>query len=195
MDPRWITLLTLAYLLGSFPSAFVVGKLLRGVDIRQLGNGNSGAANAYRELGFVPGLLVGAADVAKGAASVALANSLVGSPQAALVAGATAVVGHTWPFYLGFWGGRGAATSLGALAALMPQPVGLLLPPALLAARLAGNVTAGFLVLYAPLGLVAWLLGTPGPLVAYAIALPILVIMAHLLNVRRAPGHQAHRPP
>ena len=109
-----------AYLMGSFPSAFIMGRLRKGVDIRQVGSRNMGAMNVFYTVGFVEGALVLALDVAKGAAAVALARYL-GLPEVVqLLAGLAAILGHIFPVFLGFRGGKGGAVCIGVLSFLMP---------------------------------------------------------------------------
>ncbi|MEA3400036.1 MAG: glycerol-3-phosphate 1-O-acyltransferase PlsY [Armatimonadota bacterium] len=111
--------LALAYLIGAIPVGLMVG-LARGVDVRKIGSGNIGATNVVRGLGASFGLLVFAVDVGKGAAGVAVCRSL-GIEGWLLAMGALfAVLGHNFSPYLGFKGGKGVATSLGAMLALAP---------------------------------------------------------------------------
>ena len=109
----------LSYLIGSFSSGFVVGKLYRNVDLRRLGSGSTGATNTLRTLGPGAAALVGVLDVAKGALAVYLAHELLPSgdwrPVAEALAGTFAVVGHCWPVTLQGRGGRGIATGFGAM--------------------------------------------------------------------------------
>ncbi len=112
-----------AYLLGSFPSAYVIGRLRKGVDIRRVGSRNMGAMNVFYQVGFAEGLLVLAVDIGKGAAAVALAH-FAGMPVLVQYLAAVAVVlGHNFPVFLKFQGGRGGATCIGILAFLMPWGV------------------------------------------------------------------------
>jgi acyl phosphate:glycerol-3-phosphate acyltransferase len=114
-----------AYLIGSFPSGYIVGRL-QGVDLRKEGSGNIGATNALRVLGKKWGYLVFAADIFKGWLSVALAYALAQrfAPDQTTVAGILAavfvVLGHNFPVWLGFKGGKGIATSAGIMIALFP---------------------------------------------------------------------------
>ena len=109
-----------AYLMGSFPSAFIMGRLRKGVDIRQVGSRNMGAMNVFYTVGFVEGALVLALDVAKGAAAVAFARYL-GLPEVIqLLGGVVAVLGHIFPVFLAFRGGKGGAVCIGVLSYLMP---------------------------------------------------------------------------
>jgi len=108
-----------AYLLGSFPSAYIVSRLMKGVDIREAGDGRLGATATYRRVGLTGGLIVGLMDLGKGAAAVVLAQG-VGLPLwAVLLAGLAVVVGHNWSIFLHFEGGKGALTIYGVLASLM----------------------------------------------------------------------------
>jgi acyl phosphate:glycerol-3-phosphate acyltransferase len=115
----------LAYLAGSIPSGLLVARGLGGTDPRQQGSGNLGTANVYRLLGRKAGALTLLGDVAKGALPVALARFILtplGSWQDAAVAlvGAAAVLGHVFPLYLGFKGGKAVATTLGVIGVLVP---------------------------------------------------------------------------
>jgi acyl phosphate:glycerol-3-phosphate acyltransferase len=120
--------LFLAYLLGSIPSAYLAGRLVKGIDIRKHGSGNMGATNVFRVLGPGPGMAVLVLDIAKGAAAVLLLPRLAPAGiwrqlqgdwwPCAL--GLAAVLGHTYTCFLGFKGGKGVATSLGVILALAP---------------------------------------------------------------------------
>ncbi len=121
----FVAVIALGYLLGSVPFGLLLGKL-RGVDIREYGSGKPGATNVLRTLGPKFGILVLLGDVAKGAVPVLAARFLLG-PGGEVAAGVAAIVGHNWPVYLKFQGGRGVSTSLGALAA-MSWPISLLAP-------------------------------------------------------------------
>jgi glycerol-3-phosphate acyltransferase PlsY len=113
----------LGYLLGSIPFAYIIGRLKKGVDIREVGGGNVGALNTYREIGPIYGLGVLAADILKGAFPVWIATWLGLDLEWICVAGFAAVVGHNWPIFIKFKGGMGAATVIGVLAALTPVPL------------------------------------------------------------------------
>jgi glycerol-3-phosphate acyltransferase PlsY len=105
----------LAYLIGSISTGYVMGWLLRGIDIRQYGSGRTGGTNALRTLGPVGAAITAAGDVGKSAAAVALAKGLGLSPWVVALAALAAVLGHNYPFYLRFRGGAGVAPTIGAL--------------------------------------------------------------------------------
>jgi len=109
------------YLLGSIPSAYIATRLATGKDIRQIGGGNVGGLNTYREVGLWPAVLVGLADLGKGAAAVAVAIWLLKVPVPfVLLAGLASVVGHNWMLFLKFTGGKGMGATLGTLLVLLP---------------------------------------------------------------------------
>jgi len=123
--------LVLAYLLGSFPSGYLAGRWLKGVDIRTLGSGSTGATNVLRQIGKGPALVVFLIDVLKGTAAVLLAKALLQpdgtnalSDWWVVASGLAALAGHIWPIWLGWRGGKAVATGLGMLLGLA-WPVGL----------------------------------------------------------------------
>ena len=122
----WLGAVALAYLVGAMPSGLIVGRVWRGVDIRNYGSGATGATNVYRTLGRVPAALVLILDFLKGAlpllATRIIASLLeVGGPDwLEAVAGIAVIAGHTWPVYVGFKGGKGIATGAGALTVISP---------------------------------------------------------------------------
>jgi acyl phosphate:glycerol-3-phosphate acyltransferase len=109
-----------AYLLGSFPSAYIAGRLRKGIDIRKVGSYNMGTLNVYYEVGLAEAVLVLLADVAKGIGAVLLARWLDIPLAWQLIAGFVAVVGHCFPVFLKFHGGKGGAPALAILIFLMP---------------------------------------------------------------------------
>jgi glycerol-3-phosphate acyltransferase PlsY len=116
-----IIILVVAYFVGAIPFGVIIGRVFRGVDIRNYGSGGSGATNVNRTLGPVAGGAVLAVDVSKGLVVVALARWAVeGDAWLIAAAGTTAVLGHMFPVYIKFKGGKGVATGLGALAVISP---------------------------------------------------------------------------
>jgi glycerol-3-phosphate acyltransferase PlsY len=115
----WLALLV-GYILGSIPTAVIVTRRVAGVDIRTLGDGNMGARNVKRSIGWRPAIAVAAMDFSKGAAAVLLAQALGLSAGWQVASAAAALVGHGFPLFAGFRGGQGLATTLGSLLALAP---------------------------------------------------------------------------
>ncbi len=116
-------LAVLAYLIGSFPTAYLFGRLLKKVDIRTAGSGNVGGINTYRIVGFLPGLLTILIDIFKGALAVYLALSLSGYSLTVFACGVLVVLGHNYSLFLRFRGGKGLATTLGVFAMLSPTSI------------------------------------------------------------------------
>jgi len=124
-----IIAVVLGYLLGSIPTAYIVTRLARGSDVRQLGGGNVGGLNVYREVGFLPAVVVAIVDLGKGAAAVAISYWLLDlSVPFVLAAALAVVVGHNWMVFLKFSGGKGMGPAIGGLFVLLPlygYPLGL----------------------------------------------------------------------
>lgn len=187
----WLTVIA-AYLIGSIPTAYIAGRLIRGVDIRRIGDGNVGAANAYRQLGTGVGLAVGVVDGAKGVLAVVIALVSDAPQPVVLLAGAAAVAGHNWPVFLGFRGGRGESTTIGVLLAVLTKPMLVIAAPAILAHFILRDTTKAAAFIFVPLPFVGWLLGLSGTLIAYSIALPCLVGFTHFLRTRWLTTAQRH---
>lgn len=186
----WVVVI-LGYLLGSIPTAYIAGRLLSGQDIRQMGDGNMGAANVFREFGSMAGITVGLIDAAKGSLAILIAQGAGVSQPDTLLAGAAAVAGHNWPIFLDFRGGRGESTTIGILLTLIPKPMLILAAPAILTLILSHNVILTSAVLFISLPFVSWWLKIPGAMVAYSLALCILVSLTHLYTTRRNAAHLA----
>jgi glycerol-3-phosphate acyltransferase PlsY len=173
------------YLLGSIPTAYIAGRLIKGGDIRQMGDGNVGAQNAFHQLGAAAGYSVFLLDAIKGALAILLAYAAGLSQPVILFTGTAAVVGHNWPVFLGFRGGRGESTSIGVLAVLAPLPIliaGSLSIAILIKTR---SIIKASFALFVPLPLLCWWFSLPGILVVYSIWLPGLVGITHFIRTRQ----------
>ena len=183
----------LGYLLGAIPFGLVIGRLTRGIDLREHGSHRTGATNALRTLGLRAAALVFVLDVAKGVAAVLVARALfAGDPLvewAGAVAGFAAIVGHNWSVFIGFTGGRGVATSAGALGAMSLWTVLVLVPIVVGIIWRTRYVSLGSITgaLLAPvMTAVFWALGTASvPAIAYALGSGLLVTAAHFDNIAR----------
>jgi len=168
----------IAYLLGSIPTGYIVARLARGVDIREVGDRYSGAKNVFREIGLVAGVATAVGDMAKGALAI-LQTRLLPVPEAAKVwIGLAAVAGHIWPVFLQFRGGAGLATSVGVvLAALSRESLILFVPYLALAATLGRRIGLGATsaLLLIPLTLLSRRLKEPTALVTMTWAIAVLV--------------------
>ncbi len=176
--------LILAYLIGSLPTAYIVGRLRRGIDIREVGSRNMGAMNVIYQVGPADGVFVIFVDIVKGMMAVYIATLLDSSMIVPLVAGAMAVIGHSFPVFLGFRGGKGGATCIGVLAWIMPWGV-----PVYIAMLLTSMAATRFLTLSYSLALVcfpfvAWLIYGSGTLIIFSVGLLMLPAVKYLSRVK-----------
>jgi glycerol-3-phosphate acyltransferase PlsY len=155
------SILIVAYLLGSIPSAYIASRLVLGRDIRDLGNGNMGAKNTFHSVGWLAGVLVAIADVTKGALAVQIARGLQARDEIVLVAGACAVLGHDLPVFARFRGGQGMATILGVLGMLFPRETILALCALALSLALSRNWDLSCAVAFILLVGLIWTAGQP----------------------------------
>ncbi len=181
-------LAALGYLLGSIPSGLVVGRLARGIDVREHGSGKTGFTNVLRTVGPRWGVVVLVADLAKGAVPVIIARMLSDEPYVYAVAGLAAAVGHDWPLFAGFRGGRGVATSFGAALALNPiaaaaLPVGVGL---VAVTRIMSLMTVGMAPVLAVVFVALAAAGVhPWAYAVYAVIAAAMVIALHRENIQR----------
>jgi glycerol-3-phosphate acyltransferase PlsY len=117
----WALLLLAAYLLGSVSFSYLIVRLLQGRDVRTVGSGNAGATNVLRTAGKLPGIAALLLDLGKGVAAVVAARALEAPPPVVGGCAVAVVLGHVFPVFLGFRGGKGVATAAGAMAALAPH--------------------------------------------------------------------------
>lgn len=186
--------LILAYLLGSISVSVLVVRLLRGIDVRTVGSGNAGATNVLRAAGRGPALLTLVLDAGKGVAAVLVARALGAGPWTLALVAVAVVVGHVYPLYFGFRGGKGVATAAGALFALAWRPtlVGLVAFVLILAWRRIvslGSICAALAVPLAVLvaGGAGWL-GEEGDWLALLCGtggIGALVVFKHRANIAR----------
>lgn len=169
--------LVVGYLLGSIPFAYIAGRLIKGVDIREVGGGNMGTLNTMRQIGPLPGFGVFFADVAKGALAVLIAQWLGLHPYWVFAAGMAAVVGHNWPVWLKFRGGQGLATTMGVLLALAPIPFAVSFGVMLVVISFTSNVRLGAVVGFVFFPPLVWAFGAELSLIIYSIALPVFCIL------------------
>ena len=178
--------IVIAYLLGSIPFAYIAGKLLKGIDIRQVGGGNMGAMNTAREIGPVPGLLVLVADIAKGSLAVIIALWLDLSLILVFGAGLAVVLGHSWPVFLKFRGGKGAATTIGVLFALVPLEFAISLALILAVIVVTSNVRLAVVVGLAVLPFIIWQINGSGMLITYSAVMFLFLCARSVSDTREA---------
>ena len=192
MPPITLTVLLLlcAYLLGSVSGSLLLGRL-RGVDIRRHGSGNAGGTNALRTLGWRLALGVVAIDVGKGALAAWLALRFAPLGQALDVtahgyaAAACAVVGHVWPLWHGFRGGKGAATAVGGLLMLWPWSIGVLLPVWMLVLVATGYVGLSTVLAALALPVLAWGTDAEPARLWFSMFAALFIAFTHRANLQR----------
>jgi glycerol-3-phosphate acyltransferase PlsY len=167
------------------PFALIIAKRWGAPDLRHLGSGNLGAANVLRTSGVTAGVLVALLDVGKGAAGVLLASRLGGSTAAPAVAGFAAIVGHIYPVWLRFRGGKGVATACGVFAALAPVAMPMALAVFVVSAWITKYISVGSVLASAALPPIAYAMGAPTPIVIAAAAAAALIVFRHRSNLAR----------
>jgi glycerol-3-phosphate acyltransferase PlsY len=185
-----------AYLLGSIPFGYLIVRAKEGADVRASGSGGTGATNVSRRAGKLSGVLTLLLDAAKGALAVVLARWLVADNFGInwWVAGASiiAVLGHCFPVWLGFRGGKGVATGVGVFLSLYPLAVACAAVIFILVVALTRYVSLGSILAVVALPLFVWLLSVYfqpvadlAPLMTTALAIGALIILMHHANIRR----------
>ncbi len=182
-------LLLLSYLLGSIPFGYLIARFRTGGDIRRVGSGNIGATNVLRTQGKGWGLLTLLLDALKSSAAVVICAQLSPIPWMGAAGGAAAVVGHCFPVYIGFRGGKGIASGVGAFAFIAPWVAGLALGVFLIVVLVTrwvalGSVVsslsfAGFLFLFRER------LGLPVEVAWIGLGIALLLVARHHTNLRR----------
>lgn len=186
-----------AYLIGSIPSAVWIGKIFYGIDVREHGSGNAGTTNTIRVLGAKPGIIVFVIDALKGFAAVSLAHFLFDAGSAPFVnlqilLGICAVLGHIFPIYAHFKGGKGVATMLGIIIAI--HPLAALICFAVFAVVLSiskyvslGSMIAGITF---PILIIAVFQIHIISLMVFSVAVSLLLIVTHKKNIKRLLNHE-----
>jgi len=192
----WISVifLVLAYLMGSVSSAVWLGRLMRGVDVRNLGSGNAGFANVLRNLGPVVGIPVLIIDTMKGYFAVQLAYLIPGVDAGSealyfmqIIFGMAALIGHLFPIFTGFRGGKGVATGLGIVLALFPLGALLSFAVFLIAVIISQYVSLGSILagVSFPLFVLILLPGNNIPLIVFSWVVAGLLLLTHQKNIDR----------
>jgi glycerol-3-phosphate acyltransferase PlsY len=185
----------IGYLLGSFPSAYLAGRLRKGIDIRKVGSKNMGAMNVFYEVGPLDAALVTLADLGKGVGAILLVRWLLGYPLSsqfdflAGFTGAAAIIGHIFPIFLKFHGGKGAATAIGILIFLMPWAVPFLAIVFFIAVLITRNPTFSYSLLLIVFPFVAGFIyvdhyDEPLSLVFYSIGLGVFLGLQYIPRVK-----------
>jgi glycerol-3-phosphate acyltransferase PlsY len=173
-----------AYLMGSIPFAQLLSRR-RGIDLRRVGSGNVGATNVLRTLGVRPAVLAMMLDAVKGTVAVLIAQRLTNGVAAPVAAGLASMIGHVYPVWLRFRGGKGVATAAGAFAVLTPVAAAVAVGVFLLTVALTRFISVGSMV--AALTLAGWAIASDAPaIVAIGAAIgAAMVLIGHRTNVLR----------
>jgi glycerol-3-phosphate acyltransferase PlsY len=177
--------LLLGYGVGSLPLGFLVASRLRGIDLRRVGSGNVGAANVYRTAGLAIAALVVVVDVAKGASSVLLAARMTTGSAAPVAAGVAAVIGHVYPVWLRFHGGKGVATACGVFWTLAPVATAIAASVFVAVVWITRYVSLGSVIATVALPPLAWITNEPGPVVGGSFLAALVIIQRHRGNLAR----------
>ncbi len=192
-----LALVVIAYLIGAVPTALLAGRILKGIDIRKVGSGNVGATNTWRVLGWKAGVTVLALDLGKGVIAAALVPRIpvgplpLGMSDVAVLCGLAAVLGHVFPVYIGFRGGKGVATTTGMLIVTAPLPLGIAAGVFGISFVLTGRVSIGSLLGAISVPVAIGLLNRYGvssyPLLLLALTsgLAAFIVFTHRANISR----------
>ena len=178
-------ILIASYLLGSIPNGLIMGKLLWKVDLRKVGSGNIGATNAWRSIGKGAGLLIFALDFLKGALSVYLAATFLQTPITMIAAGLISILGHMFPVFLKFQGGKGVATGLGVVASLMPKVTLVVFLVWLIIVLLTRYVSLASIVAAALVPISAALFNYSFEFIIFGLLAAVAITFKHKSNIKR----------
>ncbi len=175
----------LSYIIGSIPFSFTIAKLFKGIDIRKLGTKNVGAMNIISVAGIFPGIIALLFDISKGALVVHLTNKITEDIGVSLTSGLFTVIGHNWPIFLKFKGGKGVATTIGILLLISPFSLLILYLIAIPIIILIINdsymsASIGFLIL----PLILWFLEKNIWFVIFGILIALIIVIRHLNEIR-----------
>ena len=198
--------MVLSYLAGSIPTSIIMGRLLFGKDVRDLGSGNAGGTNAFRVFGWKAGLPTVIVDVGKGLLATLLVSRLAVEPPVPrelvqVLAGCSAVVGHIWTVFARFRGGKGVGTAAGMVAALYPIPLAISAAVFAVVLFATGIVSLASIVTATAFPVVLAALNTTGvvavPPVLFWFSLPLagLIVFTHRANIRRLIAGSENRFP
>ncbi len=175
----------IGYLLGSIPTAYIVARIKKGIDIRNIGSGNMGAANVVRQIGAHEGVFVGLIDIAKGAGAILIVQALDIPELWVFGTGFAALVGHNFPVFAGFRGGRGSATIIGIFLVLAPEAILVTLAVIAIPFFTTRKFTAAILIGFALLPLFVWLFEGSLEVVRYVLAIDLFMLVRNLSGIKQ----------
>jgi glycerol-3-phosphate acyltransferase PlsY len=173
------------YGVGSLPLGYLVASRAKGIDLRRVGSGNVGATNAYRSAGLAAALIVVLVDIAKGASSVFFAARFATGAADPVAAGIAAILGHVYPVWLRFHGGKGVATACGVFWMLAPLATAIAASVFVVVVWASRYVSLGSIIATVALPPLAWLTDKPLAVVIGAAVAAVLIVERHRANVVR----------
>lgn len=174
----------ISYLLGSISFSYFIAKIWMGIDIRNYGSGNAGATNVLRVLGTKPAIIALLGDALKGIIAVYL-GKLTGDESIMLLCGLAVVIGHNWPIFLKFKGGKGIATSLGVILTISPLSSLILIIIGVLIIYITRYVSLGSITSAIILPFIFYMLHKSGYYLVFALVLTFLALFRHRSNIQR----------
>lgn len=180
-----IGVMIMSYVIGSIPNGLIIGRWLYGVDLREVGSGNIGATNGWREIGKSAGVLIFLLDFLKGAMAEEVAQMMIGTAEAQAWAGFLAMLGHTKSIFMRFSGGKGVATGLGAAMEMMPEAaIGAILVWALIV-KTTKYVSLGSVIGVLTLIVLVKVLEYPQAYEIFSLLAGVSVVIRHRSNLKR----------
>ncbi len=185
----------MSYLIGSLPTAYIMGRIVKKIDIREHGSKNVGATNAFRVIGPVGGVSVLLIDIAKGCLAVYIARMMPVSDSslAAIFAGFAVIAGHNWTLFLNFKGGKGVATAGGVFISLSPLATGICILVFVLMMVLFKRVSVGSIAAAITLPATIWLFNGSFKIFIFSLVISITVIIKHIPNIKRLINKTEHK--
>ena len=180
-----VFLLIFSYLIGSISFSYFISKGIKGVDIRKVGSGNAGATNTARVLGLKYALLVLALDALKGLVVILLASFLTADTWLVLLSGGAVIIGHNWPVFFGFKGGRGVATTFGVFLGIVPVPALIVFLLFIIIIIFTRYVSLASIFGALSIPVVMLLLRLPRDYFIFALAVCLLLLWRHAPNIKR----------
>lgn len=177
--------IAVSYLIGSIPNGLMIGKFLRGIDLREHGSKNIGATNAYRVLGWKAALWVFLTDAAKGVVGVLLGSLLTGTPIGMLAGGIAAMTGHNWSLFLKFSGGKGVATGLGVIFVLVPKVTAIVFAVWCVIVYLTRYVSLASIVAAVLVPILMLVFAADTAYLYFGVVAALFVVVRHRANISR----------
>lgn len=179
-----VFVIILSYVLGNFSTAYIIAKLFAGIDIRKFGSGNSGATNALRTLGKKVGIAALLGDILKGLLAVKFGRLIAGG-DGQILAGLFVVIGHNWPVFLNFKGGKGVATTIGVMIAINPLIVAIIAFAGIILIAITGYVSLSSILGMIAFPFIMLLTRQPFKLILFSFILSAMSICRHKSNIKK----------